>query len=174
MERVGISRPLIIVAVLVILALLVLTVMQWNTYKENSFAVETEEMVLSQAKSRLESLKGLKEREGEFREQLAVLEQMMPAGAGDDQLLIDLQSAADLSALRFASIRFGELAEAEGFTAVPVNLTFEGQYFGIINLLDYIRSYERAVRINELRLTAKGDPPGLNVNINASVFYTGQ
>lgn len=174
MERVGISRPLIIVAVLVILALLALIVMQWNTYKQNSALVETEEMTLTQAKARLESLKKLKEREGEFREQLAVLEQMIPGEPGDAQLLVDLQSAADLSALRFASIRFGERAAAEGFTAIPVNMTFEGQYFGIINLLDYIRSYERAVRINELRLAAKSDSPGINVNINASVFYTGQ
>lgn len=169
-----ISKPLLAVTVLLFVAMLVTGYLQYGALQKVAAVVETEELQLGQARLKLQSMKALAEREDEFKAALVVLDQLLPRDAGDERLLVDMQSAADLSALNFSVIRFGERAKGEGFYTVPLNLSFEGRYHGLLNLLEYIRMYERAVRLEEIRIALAQEAPDVNVQIRASAFYTGE
>lgn len=170
----AISKPLLAVLILLFVALLAAGYLQYGTLQKVTALAETEELQLSQARLRLQSMKALAEREEEFKEALVVLEQLLPGTAGDERLLVDMQSAADLSALRFTVIRFGERVGSEGYYTIPLNFSFEGRFHGLLNLLEYIRVYERAVRLEEIRIALGQEAPDVNVQIRASAFYTGK
>ncbi len=163
------------VVILAVGALLAVGYLQLGVLKRTADILAAEELQLGQARVRLQAMKALAEKEEEFKEQLAVLEQLLPKDAGDERLLVDMQSAADLSALRFTVIRFGERAKTDGVYVLPVNMTFEGRFHGMLNLLEYIRLYERAVRIEEIKAEVNQQAaPDLTAYIKASAFYTGE
>ncbi len=174
MQKQGISRPLLLVSVLMVAVVLVLIYLQFGALNEKKAEAEAEALMLSQAQTKLASLRELAKRESEFNEYLAVFEQLMPAAAQDETLIVDMQSAADLSELQFKVIRFGERAENEGSNVLPMQMTFEGRFHGLLNLLEYIRVYERAVRIEEIRIVLSQEEPDITVNLKASAFYTGE
>jgi Tfp pilus assembly protein PilO len=173
-QKKGISKVLLIVSCLLVVAMLVAIYLQFGTMRQKQAAVAAEELALNQARSKLQSMKALAEKEDEFRENLVVLGHLMPGSAEEEKLIVDMQSAADLSELHFSVIRFGESADKEGYKALPVTMTYEGQFHGLLNLLEYVSVYERAVRIEELRIQLGAEPPDITVNVKASVFYAGE
>jgi Tfp pilus assembly protein PilO len=72
----------------------------------------------------------------------------------------------------FVQIRFGERVEKEGFMEMPMNVQFEGAYHELLYFLDYLQVYERAVRIDELRVDEADDT--MMVSVRASTFYSAE
>ncbi len=117
---------------------------------------------------------------------LALLEQLLPGEAKEEQLILDLQSGADLSALHFTVIRFGERAANGGYYTLPLNLSFKGRFHGLLTLLEYMLAYKRALRLEEIRIAAAQQAaaeeeeaqqetgPLLHVQIKASAFYNAE
>ncbi|MBS4030498.1 MAG: type 4a pilus biogenesis protein PilO [Clostridiales bacterium] len=166
------STLLILFFVVIFVVGLMLILMQFNSLNEGKARLAEEEQLLALAQTRLQSMIQLKEQSDEMEEKLELLTQLLPGSPAEDDLIVDLQSGADLSDMGLFQIRFGERVSKEGYQEMPLNLVFEGSYHEILHLLDYLNAYERAIRVDELRL----DPPRaesakMSVNLRASAFY---
>jgi Tfp pilus assembly protein PilO len=165
--------------VVVLLVLLVgvgifANVLQWRNLQQVRERVQEEEQMLELAQTRLVSLRQLALRQEVMAEDLDLLMQMMPGEPQEDVLILDLQSGADLSRMNFKHIRFGGRTQGEGYVEMPLDAAFVGTYHELLHFLDYLTLYERAVRIEELRVDAVPDTNQMSVNIRASAFYAAE
>ncbi|MDW7683206.1 MAG: type 4a pilus biogenesis protein PilO [Bacillota bacterium] len=174
MTKKGNSPLIILLVVVLILGAVLANLMQWNKLREEQALVVQEEQALEVSEARLSSLRALAAKEEQMRADLELLNQMMPEEPQEDDLIRDLQSGADLSGMHFIHVRFSGRNVAEGYVEMPVDTAFDGTYHELLYFLDYLKVYERAVRINELRLDEKQDSDDMSVNIRASMFYAAE
>ena len=172
-QKRGVGILFMVVALLVVIGLVFVGYLQVQSWLEARDALAAEEASLTQAQQRLASLKQLSLREDSFREDLELLGQLMPEVILDENVIRDMQAGADLSDLRFNLIRFSDRARRDEYGMLPLTMTFEGTYHGVLNLLEYLSAYERATRIEELRLSPGSDADAglLQANIRVSLFY---
>jgi len=162
-----------LVALLIVGFLLNLS--QWNGMQLERRRLLEEEQLLSAAKARLSGLQALERQGAKLAAEWEVVEQLLPVSARVEDLLLDLQAGADLAEMSFGEIRFDEQVNfegAEGLVEMPMQLLFAGSYHQLMNFLDYLSLYERAIRIDELRLSQESE--GMTVNIRASAFYAAE
>ncbi len=148
----GVSIPLLVVALLVVVGLVYVGYVQLGSWQRAQSELEAEQAALFGAQQRLASLKQLAEEEETMRDDLEFMAQLMPDVLWDENVIRDMQAGADLSDLDFIIIRFSDRARRDGYTVLPLAMTFEGSYYGLLNLLEYMGAYERAMRIEELRI----------------------
>jgi Tfp pilus assembly protein PilO len=162
----------ILVLVVLLVAGLALNWMQWNGYRLAQERLEQEELLLTLTQTRLQKLRELQQQAPQMEADLIVLSSLLPDVPLEDKLLVDFQSGADLSEMGFVQIRFGERVEKEEFMEMPMNVQFEGAYHELLHFLDYLQVYERAVRIDELRVDEADDT--MMVSVRASTFYSAE
>ncbi|MBT9136803.1 MAG: hypothetical protein DDT34_01889 [Firmicutes bacterium] len=158
--------------VVLLLAGLFLNLNQWNGLQQERVRLTEQEQSLAAAQVRLAGLQALAKQGAKLANDLEIMEQLLPATAQEDVLLVDLQAGADLAAMRFAQIRFAERLSQEGqegLVEMPLGILLEGSYHQLLHFLDYLSVYERAVRLDELMLSQ--GPEGMTINIRASAFY---
>jgi len=160
---------------LLLLAGFFLAFNQWNGLHLERRRLLEEEQMLSAARNRLIALQALERQGAQLTADWEVVEQLLPASARVEDLLLDLQAGADLAEMNFAQIRFVEQVDVEGvegLVEMPMQLLFEGSYHQLMNFLDYLLLYERAIRIDELVLSQGTE--GMTVNMRASAFYAAE
>jgi len=164
----------LLVAAFVMLLLVgsILSLSQWNGLQQERRRLLEEEQLLVAAKARLAGLQALERQAARLATDWETVEQLLPAAARVENLLLDLQAGADLAEMSFKQIRFAEQVSAEGLVEMPMQLLFAGSYHQLLNFLDYLLLYERAIRVDELIL-AQG-PEGMTVNMRASAFYAAE
>lgn len=166
------STVLILLFVVVFAVGLMLILMQFNALNEGKARLVEEEQQLALAQTRLQSMIQLKAQSEEMEEKLELLTQLLPGTSAEDDLIVDLQSGADLSDMGLLQIRFGERMSNEGYEEMPLNLVFEGNYHEVLHLLDYLNAYERAIRVDELRMDLpQAEGTEMSVNLRVSAFY---
>jgi len=167
------NQFLTVVTVLVVLGLLLLLYQQVRAFRRATARAAEEQLLLDQARARLQVLVQLKSRAAELENQKAVLQARLPADPGEDKLISELQSFADLAGMRFILIRFGERRPGDGYVEMPFTIMLEGRYHQLLDLLGYLQECDRAIRINELKLGQGQQPlPQLVVTIGASTFFS--
>lgn len=152
-----------------IIAGAILNLMQWRNLGQERARLALEKQQLELANTKLAAMKELEKRSDQMEAELEILAQLLPGEPEEDMLILDLQSGADLSAMRFVQVRFAERRETSGTVEMPFQCTFEGGYHELLHFLDYLQVYERAVRVDELRVDKNEDL--MTVNIRASAFY---
>lgn len=164
----------LLVAAFVMLLLLgsILSLSQWNGLQQERRRLLEEEQLLVAAKARLAGLQALERQAAQMAADWETVGQLLPATARVEDLLLDFQAGADLAEMSFRQIRFGEQVSSEGLVEMPMQLLFAGSYHQLLNFLDYLLLYERAIRIDELIL-AQG-PEGMTVNMRASAFFAAE
>lgn len=155
--------------VVLLLAGLFLNLNQWNGLQQERVRLEEQEQLLAAAQVRLAGLQALAKQGAKLANDLEIMEQLLPATAQEDVLLLDLQAGADIAAMRLTQIRFAERLSQEGLVEMPLGILLEGSYHQLLHFLDYLLVYERAVRLDELMLSQR--PDGMTINIRASAFY---
>jgi type IV pilus assembly protein PilO len=167
------SSVLVVLTALAAAVLLVVMYLQFGALRTVKAELKAEEAQMEQTRLQLQNMKELEKQEAVMEANLEVLAQLLPDAAGDEKLLVDMQSASDLSGLSFALIRFGDGVKTEDYSVLPMDLVFEGRYHGLLNLFDFMRVYERAIRIDEVKIElSRAAPPNVVANIRASAFYT--
>lgn len=170
MEKNAGSALKTVILVVLILAVLFLNVVQWRTLGETRARLIQGEQQLELANMRLVTLKGLDTQRNKLKSELELLSELLPAQPLEDDLILDVQSGADLSGMRLAHIRFAERKVSEdGYVEMPAQFLLEGSYHELLHFLDYLQVYERAVRLDELRVDKNENT--MTVNIMASAFY---
>ncbi|MDQ7790165.1 MAG: type 4a pilus biogenesis protein PilO, partial [Clostridia bacterium] len=99
-------------------------------------AAQYEQLAISAAKARLDTLLQYKADESMLQERTARAELLMPAETGEGAVVRDIQATADAANARFLTVRFGELAPGEKYNEIPMQITFEGRYEEMLSLLD--------------------------------------
>lgn len=164
------KNPLLtLVLVVVVIAGLSLCYMQFNDYRFEKNRLVQEEQLLLVTQTRLAAVQNLSKQRGQLEADLELLAQRLPDSAEEDQLLVDLQSGADLAHMDFAQIRFTERVPSEGYIEMPIQALFNGTYHEVLHFLDYLQVYERTLRIDELRLDEGDDE--MTISLRASAFY---
>ncbi|MEG3068017.1 MAG: type 4a pilus biogenesis protein PilO [Syntrophaceticus schinkii] len=59
---------------------------------------------------------------------------------------------ADKSKTDLLQVRFEKRIPKKGYDEMPIKLTFEGRYHGLLILLDNLQNWERNVRVNEVKV----------------------
>ena len=114
-------------------------------------------------------MKKLQEQRDQLEADLELLTQLLPDQAGEDKLLVDLQSGADQAKWTFTG-SFSDRVTNQGYVGMPMQLQLNGTYHELLYFLDYLEFYDRALRIDELRVD-ESEENGLSINIRASAFY---
>ncbi|MBS3887178.1 MAG: type 4a pilus biogenesis protein PilO [Dethiobacter sp.] len=174
MEK-NLGKLLLPALVALLLVGLFLNLSQWNGLQLERRRLLEEEQVLTAAKARLVGLQALERQSAELAADWEVVEHLLPASARVEDLLLDFQAGADLAEMSFGQIRFAEqvtVEGAEGLVEIPMQLLLAGSYHQLMNFLDYLQLYERAVRIDELILSQGAE--GMTVNMRVSAFYAAE
>ncbi len=110
------------------------------------------------------ALEAVQAREPDLRAALRLLEQLMPSGLAQPELLVQLQTAADAAAVQLTSVTFGEPALPEGapesrlpdtvLVTLPVTVVATGQFGGVADLLHRVETdVTRGVLVGTVALT---------------------
>jgi type IV pilus assembly protein PilO len=158
--------------VVLLVAGLFFNYMQFLQYWQETDLLAQEKQALDAVNDRLLAMVELKKQNAQMEADLEILSQLLPVNPLEDQLIVDFQSGADLSDMKLVQVRYGERIEHEGFVEMPVNILFEGNYHELLHFLDYLQVYERAVRVDELRMDELEDK--MSVSIQASAFYAAE
>lgn len=130
----------------------------------------TEQKLLAQAEARLARYRQLRDQAPAYRQQLADLRRMIPAAPQEDELIRKIYLLADDAELRVVEIRFDERVGKEAFTEIPLAITVEGGYRGLLQLLDMLRAGDRAVRVDQIRVANQG--AGIRTVLEGRAFFT--
>lgn len=132
-------------------------------------AALTEQRQLAQAQVKLARYQQLRDHAPVYRAQLAVLKRMIPAAPGEEALIREIYYLADDAKLRVTEIRFGNRVEKDAYIELPLVITLEGRYQGLLKTLSHLRSGDRAIRVDDLRVS--NITAGVRVTISANAFY---
>lgn len=161
-------------AVVVIIAGLVLIYYQFSNLRDLRAEVEEEETALLQAREELNRRQAIRADEQHYREQVDAFEKMIPANPEEEEVLRYFDRLAEEYDFRVIEIRFeGRQAfEEQGYVKMPLRISLEGSYRGLSNLLGHLYEGERAVRVDDVRISgAPEDPEKLPINLSANAFY---
>ncbi len=167
------SKIVIIVAAVVLLAGIILSYLQYNSMRNLQEAVEDEKLALSLAEANLARLINHRDNADEYRHRLGFVRAVIPATAGEDDMLRYLYYLGDLYDIKVTEVRFDTRVDEEDYTRMPISLTMEGSYSSMQALLDRFHGGERLIRVDSLRLARVGGTgSSIRVSASANAFYS--
>lgn len=162
----------VVLGVAILACMIFLLYHQINTLKEARAVVEQEQISLQKEESRLNYLIQLSKQADELEQRKKYLAELVPPLPNENLLITGIQGLADQSDTDFLQVRFENRIYKEGHEEMPVILTFEGRYHGLLTLLDNMQTWNRALRINEVKVTrGRDDLPQIQAEIKAAAFY---
>lgn len=168
------SRKYLVIALAVLLVILsvVLIYVQYNTLVSLRAEVEEEEMLLITAQARLNRLIDHRNNAPEYEMRLEYARRMIPGEPGEDAMLRYIQRLANDYDLRAVNIGFGNRADQETYTTMPITMTIEGSYPDLQRMLRQLRDGSRAVRVDNISIGRTGAADSqLRVTLSAATFY---
>lgn len=134
----------------------------------------TEQAALQQQTQNVKALKKLKDEEVLFRQQYSETLKMMPQEPMEEELIRDLQQKAGLVMSDFTQIRFSPRVQKSGYTDMPVDISFSGDYRKLIQFIKLIRNNERAIRLDSITVNAAQEGTSeIKAEITAHSFCLG-
>lgn len=162
----------VVLGVAILACMIILLYHQINALKEAREVVEQEQITLKKEQSRLNYLIQLSKQAEELEQRKKYLAELIPPLPDEDLLITGIQGLADQSNTDLLQVRFDNRIAKEGYEEMPVFLTFEGRYHGLLTLLDNMQTWNRALRINEVKVTkGRDDLPRIQAEIKAAAFY---
>ncbi|MEW6459324.1 MAG: type 4a pilus biogenesis protein PilO [Bacillota bacterium] len=157
----------------VALAVMVLLVYaQVGAIREARAAIAVEQAAIARLQAELRSKQELQARLPLWEARLAAGLRAVPVNPDEGALLNDIQSAAHRSGARSLQVRFGSRTPGQGYTEMPLTITFEGSYHGLLSFLDELGSGHRAVRVDGISVRPGGAGSSeVGVEIRASAFH---
>jgi Tfp pilus assembly protein PilO len=162
--------PFALIAVVLIgIGILIQSQVHALAYAMNAAA--NEQLAIAQAEARLQILLQYKANESILKERMARAERLIPVEAAEGTLVKDIQATADLANTKFVQVRFDKYIPGQEYTTIPLQISFEGRYQGLLVLLDSLRDRSRAVRVDEIRIGQGNQAlPQIKADIKANAF----
>ncbi len=162
----------IVLGIAILACMIFLLYHQINALKEARTVVEEKQVTLQKEQSRLNYLIQLSKQADELEQRKKYLAELIPPLPNEDLLITGIQGLADQSNTDFLQVRFENRIAKDGYEEMPVILTFEGRYHGLLTLLDNMQTWNRALRINEVKVgKGRDDLPQIQAEIKAAAFY---
>jgi len=162
--------PLLLVAVLV-LGMGFLIRSEVLALAEARNAAIDEQKAIAHAEARLQTLLQYQADESILLDRMAKVERLMPSEAGEGLLVKEIQAVANSANTRFLTVRFDKHTQGDQYKEIPLQITFEGRYEGLLELLDGLRDRSRAIRVDELKIGEGSEElPQIKADIKAKAF----
>lgn len=162
-----------VLAALVFVLSFILLYTQYSNLRNLKEQEAQEEIALEEARLKLALHMSHLEKADEYALRLDYAKQMIPEEASEDALLKYLTRTALEYNLFPAEVRFGPREENEHFVKMPFNLVAEGGFQEVRQFLKHLYGGERAVRVDEIRITRLEEGPySTHVNLTAAAFYS--
>ena len=162
----------IVLGIAILACMIFLLYHQINALKEARTVVEEKQVTLQKEQSRLNYLIQLSKQADKLEQRKEYLAELIPPLPNEDLLITGIQGLADQSNTDFLQVRFENRIAKDGYEEMPVILTFEGRYHGLLTLLDNMQTWNRALRINEVKVgKGRDDLPQIQAEIKAAAFY---
>lgn len=164
---------LTVVLLAAILAVMMLAVYaQWGMIRDARADIELERAALARVEAEVRAKQELQARLPALEARLAAGFRSLPVQPNESALLAELERVGNQAGLRSLQVRFGARTAGAGYTEMPLTITFEGRYHGLLFFLDRLGAAGRAVRVNGVNINKAGtDPSEIRVEIRASTFY---
>jgi Tfp pilus assembly protein PilO len=167
----GMKILLAVLAIALILGMLVLIYFRVDGIKKAYENLAAEKAELSRDMETFAFLEALKNGEDELIRKYDRALKMAPEKPDEDEMIKYLQSKAEAAMLKFVRIEFGPREEESGYIAMPVELSFTGDYKDLLIFLELIAEGERAIRIDTLSVSSLDDVSGqITADISAHGF----
>ncbi|MHB9003202.1 MAG: type IV pilus inner membrane component PilO [Coriobacteriia bacterium] len=163
------------VVVLAALAVFLLIVPQLSAMSRLEQQINQAEQDIAAAKTLLGQRQQIKQRSAETESQLLKIMNELPETPELPAFIIELQDAVNESGLDFTSLEPGEIEEpADGYRTISVDITVEGRWQDIVDLLGRLRRIVRQVRIVSLAVSPVDASSEGTVTANAPQRVTAQ
>ncbi|MDO7788648.1 type 4a pilus biogenesis protein PilO [Desulforamulus aquiferis] len=161
----------LIIGIVALLLILLLIYKQVGLLNQARQELQTEQAAVTQATSQLQSLVKIRDQSEHFQQELKMLEEIMPKEPRENLLIKLLESKAAKSGMQIKQIKFGQYESKQEHYEIPIFLTLEGQYHGLLNLLDELQAGPRALRTEEVKIGKGGNLSSIQVELTAKAFY---
>lgn len=159
-------------AFLVIVIVLVFAIVtEFRTWQSLQSDIVVAEAQLVELEQRLNRLNLLREQEEELVQQLELLQTELPDYIDERELIREFQKAALLTGCQISEFRFRDLVAQEDFKEIPFDLSLEGQFAGLMELLNSINQAAKIYRIHELSLQSSPGNGLIRADLEMSSFY---
>ena len=176
-ERINKLPRMALTLALGIIALLlgaILIYLQIGSIRQLKAEKQQEQQALAEAQAYLELLEELRDNAPAYRKRLALYREMIPAAAGEDALLSHIYSMAGDCGLKVVEVRFSGRNAGDSYFDMPLVINMEGDYRGILQMLNKLRFGGRLFRVDHLFVAGGQDGSPSRLTINASAFFTGE
>lgn len=168
-KRNAIQLFVIIICLLLIISIgyfIVKNLIYINDLNADILRIEKE---IEQSSLLLNKMQEADKKADQMEAQINELSKMIPKDPKQEQILMDIHDTASSLSIPLENIQFGTLVKKDSFTEMPLDLSFKGNYNGLLKLLADLMYGERLIRIDEVRIDNQVD--GLMIDLKAKYFY---
>ncbi len=171
--KISLSRTTIFLGLAVLALVLggILIYVQVGVNRNLKEEAVTEQQLLNQAEATLARYQQLRDNAPLYRAQLAELKQMIPPQPAEEAIIRHIYFLAADADLRVTEIRFGNRSENKDYVEMPLAITMEGAFPGLLKTLMLLRSGTRAIRVDEINVTGRQSESGVRAVLTACAFY---
>lgn len=157
------------VIVIVVMVMLVTRIMHLqDTLKQT----ESMEDTIAKNQIRLNELMDLSKQEEEFKQQIAIMDKMLPDEPSEYDIINQAKNASDLTATDFMQIEFQERVVNNNITTMHLNLVFNGRYQSLLSVIDKLTYGDRLIIIDEISIQQSDGNDGIiEASLKARTFY---
>lgn len=141
---------------------------QWQSLQSDIVVAEGQ---LVQLEQRLQRLNLLREQEKELAGQLELIKKQLPGYLSEQELINEIQRVALLTGCQISEFRFRDLVAQEDFKEIPFDLSLEGQFAGLMELLNSINQVDKIYRVEELSIQSSSEDGLIRADLQMSSFY---
>jgi Tfp pilus assembly protein PilO len=161
-----------ILAGLVFILSTILIYVQYNAWIDVKEEIRLEEEALDLAVIQLARLARYRDNAPEYEQRLAVAKGLIPAYPKEDELIRYIYRIAEETDMSVNDIRFENRSVTDQYTIMPISLNIEGGYQQLRRFLNYLYYGERAIRVNNIRISkSSGEESNIVVTLSAAAFY---
>lgn len=133
--------------------------------------ISTLENEIAEGKKIAAQLDDLKKEYAELTERLEFVEVLLPREKDIPDFLVLLQDTMDEFNIDFTNFSPQKLAQEQDaiYARLPINMTFNANYFETIKFLDRLENFPRIVDVRDLKLNPAGDDKE-TINVTMNMF----
>lgn len=163
--------PVMLLGVAALLFVCFLLYNQINALKSARAELADNRDALAQARTRMQNLIQIKGKSTELQEKMVQIEKALPTNPQQNYLIEQINSIFIKAGVDLLQVSFKEHVTQKGYVEIPIDLTCQGNFNDLYNLISGLQNATRAMRINAIKLTDSQDPTCLKADIAVSVFY---
>lgn len=159
-------------SVILVVFVVSLLVFQTISIRELNEAITAEEKALESDRARLLHIESIKANYKKSLEKLYTLEAGFPNSPSEESILASLQETSERSLTYFNKISFGKTSPGDGLTKISLAVSYTGNFYCLLDLLDKLKNGSRIIRIESLTVAKEKGKDSLKAEMQAIAFFS--